>query len=160
MKERRRGCGIAAVAIAALLLATPGSAHAYWSASTTHTGTSTAGISLPAPSSTSCQNLSIILVSVARVSWPAVTGATGYRVIVTRASGGAPQTIDVTSPSIDMSSGVLGDLLTGLLAPTDLVATVHPTFSAGSGIWVSPNSRGHRVRAAVLPIGTTCLGPA
>lgn len=156
-RGRRIRVGIISALLITLVGGGGGAAHAFWSAQTTHTGTSTAGVSLPAPASTSCQNQTLLLVAVARVSWPAVPGATGYRVVVTRASGGTPVVIDQTATAINLSSGVLGDLLTGLLAPTTLTVRIFPTYSSGSsGLWVSPNSRAHTANAAVLPIGTTC----
>ena len=154
--RRHRSRIVIAGLVAGILFAGSASASAYWSASNTHAGTSVAGYTAAAPTTISCVNQSILLVSVARVSWTSVAGATGYRVVVTRASGGTPVTVDQTATSIDLSSGVLGDLLTGLLAPTVLTVRVAPTFSAGNGIWVSSNSKAHTANAAVLPIGTTC----
>lgn len=145
-----------AALLAAVLLAGSSSASAYWSVSNTHTGTATAGYTAPAPTTMSCTNQSVVLVAVARVSWTAVNGATGYRVVVTRASGGVPVTRDVTTTSIDLSSGVLGDLLTGLLTPTVLTVRVAPIYNTGNGIWVSPNSRSYTANASAVPIGTTC----
>lgn len=154
---RRIRIGIISTLLAAFVAGGGGAAHAFWSAQTTHTGTSIAGLSLPAPASISCANQSIVLVAVARVSWAAVPGATGYRVVVTRASGGTPVVIDQTATAINLSSGVLGDLLTGLLAPTTLTVRVFPTYSSGSsGLWVSSTSRAHTASATILPIGTTC----
>lgn len=145
----------------ALIVATgSGTAYAYWSTQTAHSGSAVAGVALPMPATMTCQNMSIILVSVARVSWAAVPGATGYRVVVSRASGGTSTTINQTGTSIDLSSGVLGDLLTGLLAPSVLTVRVYPTYSAGAGIWVSANSRAWTANATALPIGTTCRGAA
>ena len=161
MSVRRRyrwRIAIAAV-LAGVVMAGSSSASGYWSVSNTHTGTSVARYSAPAPATMTCTNQSILLIAVARVSWAAVAGATGYRVVVARASGGTPKTIDQTTTSIDLSSGVLGDLLTGLLTPTTLTVTVAPTYSAGAGLWVSANTRAYQANAAVLPIGTTCKGP-
>ncbi|MGM1016559.1 MAG: hypothetical protein ACQEW8_03370 [Actinomycetota bacterium] len=156
-RVRRVRIGLVSALLVALMAGGGGAAHAFWSAQSTHTGTSTAGLSLPAPASTSCQNQSLLLVAVARVSWAAVPGATGYRVVITRASGGTPVVVNQTATAINLSSGVLGDLLTGLLAPTTLTVRIFPTYSSGSsGLWVSPNSRAHTANAAVLPIGTTC----
>ncbi|MGW8483479.1 hypothetical protein ACWGJP_10080 [Microbacterium sp. NPDC055903] len=147
---------VAALAIGGLLCVAPSPAIARWSASSTHTGSALAGITLSASTTISCVNQSIILVSVARVSWTAVTGATGYRVVVTRSSDGTSTTRDQTTTSIDLSSGVLGDLLTGLLAPSALTVRVYPLVNNGNGAWVSPNSRAFGANATVLPIGTTC----
>ena len=157
-RRRCRAPIVIAGLVAGVLLAGSSSASGHWSVSNTHAGTSVAGYAAPAPATMTCANQSILLVSVARVSWTAVAGSTGYRVVVARASGGTPRTIDQTATSIDLSSGVLGDLLTGLLAPTILTVTVAPTYNAGGGIWVSPNTRGHQANATVLPIGTTCRG--
>lgn len=137
-----------------------GVAHAYWSASHTHVGTSTAGALLPAPDSITCRNQSIVLIAVAEISWTAVTDASGYRVTVTRASGGATFTTHLDgedNTSIDLSTGVLGDLLTGLLAPTLLTVTVTPYLDAGSGgRWLGPDSVSSTASARLLPIGTLC----
>ena len=146
----------------AVLVSAGGTAHAYWSARSAHTGTAAAGLTLPAPATMVCINQNIALVgSVARVSWDAVAGATGYRVVVTRASGGTPFQVDQPGTSIDLSSGVLGDLLGGLLAGTVLTVRVSPIYAQGaSGTWVSSNSRAYQVTTTVLPIGTVCRGPA
>lgn len=134
-----------------------GVAQAYWSASRTHVGSSVATAGLAAPATIGCENRSIVLAAVARVSWVEVAGADGYRVTVTRASGGTPFVIDQTTRSIDLSTGVLGDLLSGLLAPTVLTVKVQAYRDAGAGgRWVSDSSVTAQARAALLPIGTTC----
>ena len=162
VKARRRTTllpAAAAVALCAIALpsADPPNARAECSASRTHVGVATASAGLPAPSSISCKNQGIILTSVARVSWAEVPSAHGYRVTVTRTTGGTAFVIDQTALSIDLSTGVLGGLLSGLLSPTTLTVTVQPYREAGSGgRWVSAASVSAAARAAVLPIGTTC----
>jgi hypothetical protein len=141
----------------ALLMSGGGIAQAYWSSARTQVGSSIAAVSLPAPATVGCTNQSILLVSVAKVSWSAVPGAGGYRVTVTRASGGTPLVIDQTATSIDLSTGVLGDLLSGLLSPTVLTVKVQPYQDAGAGgRWVSSSFVPAQANARLLPIGTTC----
>lgn len=161
-RRARRALGpvLGGMLIAGLLAAGGGTAYAYWSAQASHAGSAPAELSLPAPATMSCTNTGI-LTSTARVSWSPVTGATGYRVTVTRASGGTPVQVDQPGTSVDLNTGLLGGLLTGLLAPTDLTVRVAPLYAAGdSGAWVSPNTRAYVASARLLPIGTTCKGPA
>jgi len=156
--HRRRPRVRFAAALALIATLVGGSAaQAYWSASRTHVGSSVATAALAAPETIGCANMSIVLVSVARISWSAVSSASGYRVTVTRASGGTPFVIDQSSRSIDLSTGVLGDLLSGLLAPTTFTVQIQAYRDAGAGgRWLSDSTVTSSANARVLPIGTTC----
>lgn len=147
--------------VVALLFGGGSAAYAYWSASNAHAGSAIARVDLPQPASISCQNQGLWpLATFARVSWAQVPGADGYLVVVTRASGGAPFEQYQTSRQIDLTEGVLGDLLSGLLNPTTLTVRVYPAINAGTGgIWESPNTVAHTASAVLLPIGSTCGSP-
>ncbi|MFB7252284.1 hypothetical protein [Microbacterium sp. NPDC056234] len=159
MRTRRRSRSRIMLAglLAGVVLAGSSTASAYWSASNTHTGTSVAGYTAPAPATMTCANSGLPpLTQTATVSWSTVAGANRYNVVISR-TGGASTTNVVSTTSARLDSGLLGNLLTGLLAPTTLTVRVFPAYVNGSsGLWISPNSRAYTATSVLLPIGTTC----
>ena len=150
---------IAAVSLlTAFLIAGGSSANAYWSVSATHAGSATAQLTLPAPTTMSCSNSGLPpLLQTATLSWSTVTGANRYNLVATRADG-TSSTAVLTTNSAALTNGLLGNLLSGLLAPTTLTVRVYPAYenSTASGLWISPNSKGYTATSVLLPIGTTC----
>lgn len=143
------------------------SASAYWSSESTHTGSAVAGVDLPAPATMGCTTSGLpIVLQTATVRWSKVDGASGYQVTVTRDTGGAAYSAyyadngAADDRKIALTTGVLGDLLSGLLNPAILTVTVAPAYRASGGTWTSPHVKSYQANAVLLPIGTTCRGPA
>ncbi|WP_243225940.1 hypothetical protein [Microbacterium sp. CIAB417] len=91
------------------------------------------------------------------MTWANVTGANRYRVVISRADGTSTAVV-LSTNSIALNQGLLGDLLSGLLSPTTLTVRVYPAYenSATSGLWTSTSSRAYTATSVLLPIGTTC----
>lgn len=156
-RRRCRAPIVIAGLVAGVLLAGASSASGYWSVSNTHAGTSIAGYTAPAPATMTCANSGLPpLTQTATMTWSAVAGANRYNVVISRADGVSTTTV-LTTTSVALNGGLLGNLLSGLLAPTTLTVRVYPAYVNGSnGLWISPSSRAYTATSVLLPIGTTC----
>jgi hypothetical protein len=149
---------LAVIVATVLTLGVPASSWAYWRATAPEvTATLSAG-TVAAPSGISCTTVGGTLSRSAQVSWPAVAGAASYRVTIANASGTTSAQQTVTSPTITITQGLLGDLLSGLIATllggNPLYVSVETVHTSG---WISPT---HTARQAVsqtlLPVGVKC----
>lgn len=154
-RRRRGGLWAAAFMIGALVSA-PAAATAYWSASASVSSVAAATPARVAPVIT-CTSMSGLLGigDTARLTWPAVPGATGYTVTVTTLST-PPGTASATTTATQYD--VRGGLLTGLVGNGNM--TVVANFGT-STTWVSPASNqkliGPANVLAGLLGGTKCL---
>jgi hypothetical protein len=141
----------AALVVAVLVFSAPASSWAYWRASTTAPAVALSAATVPAPASISCRTVG--LTPAAEVSWPAVTGASSYRVTISNAAGTTRAQTTVTSPTITVTQGLLTSILPGLLT---LLLGGAPLYVSAQTIhtsgWVSPAS------SPSQPISQSLLG--
>ncbi|MCW2164674.1 hypothetical protein B0I12_001809 [Microbacterium hydrothermale] len=155
MNRRGRGSLLLAVLALIAVIVVPGTgpAAAAWQVSVPVPSFTLSAGSLTAPAAT-CQTTTSSPPA-ARISWPAVDGATGYRVVLANTvtsstaelAANQPETsYDVTGSTLSNLLLVLGSLLTG--------GSVYVTVTALNQGWISPpSSRQNIVLAGSLLSG-------
>ncbi|MFN3948260.1 hypothetical protein [Microbacterium sp.] len=142
---------VAAAALASALVAPP--ATAAWQVSTTVSITPlTAGV-LAAPAAT-CRTITTGT-PLARISWPAVTGATGYRVVIGNTTNTTTRVLVDDQPglSYDVTGTLLLTLLTSVLGNLLTGGTVYVTVTARTGAWTSAPSAAQNIGLSNIVTG-------
>ncbi len=155
MTRRARGSLlVGAIAILAIIVAPETSpAAAAWQVSAPAPTFALSVGTLAAPAAT-CQTTTASPPA-ARISWPAVDGATGYRVVLGNTVNSSTSVLAANQPgtSYDVTGSTLGNLLT-LLGSLLTGGSVHVTVTALSQGWSSsPSTRQNIVLAGSLLSG-------
>ncbi len=155
----RRGRGallVAALAITAVaVVPDTGPAAAAWQVSVPAPAFTLAAGSLTAPAAT-CQTTTSSPPA-ARISWPAVDGATGYRVVLGNTVNSSTSELAANQPgtSYDVTGSALGNLLL-VLGNLLTGGSVHVTVTALNQNWSSPPS----TRQNIVLAGSVLTGLA
>lgn len=155
----RRGRGallVAALAITAVaVVPDTGPAAAAWQVSVPAPAFTLAAGSLTAPAAT-CQTTTSSPPA-ARISWPAVDGATGYRVVLGNTVNSSTSELAANQPgtSYDVTGSTLGNLLL-VLGSLLTGGSVHVTVTALNQNWSSPPS----TRQNIVLAGSVLTGLA
>jgi len=141
-RTRRARPLLIAALIGALVCAAPPTAGALWSASATAPAVSAQGGALTRPV-VACQTLTTGG-SHARLTWPAVPGATGYTIAYRTATGtptGGTTIAATASPFYEVRGNLLSNLV-ALLGTLLAGGSVYVVVTATNGSWASPVSAG------------------
>lgn len=132
-----------------LALGTPALSWAWWSSTTVLQPSLSTGTITP-PQNVKCQTVSPSrLAAFARVTWDANPNATSYLVTIRTANGATNATTTVTTPQIDIDSGLLGGLVGGLLQLLVGGASLQVTVQAVHG-WTSAATTTMTIRSATV----------
>lgn len=133
-------------------LAVPPAAAAWQVSTTVTTNPLTAG-TLTAPAA-SCETITTGTPR-ARISWPAVTGATGYRIVLGNSANSVTTVLADNQPglSYDVTGTLLLTLVADLLGTLLTGGTVYVTVTARTGSWTSPPSTRQNIGLSSLVTG-------
>lgn len=151
---RRRRLYVAAALTGALAVGAPVGAAAYWQYTASAPAPAVSGATL-APTTLTCTSIpaGFLTVGIARLTWTAVPGATGYTVSLRTASGSSSAvvtTVAAPATTYDLQGNLLvglGAVISALLGGEPVYAVVTPVNNLGGAgnTWSGPESNMWRI---------------